>query len=498
MDRALLSSTSKVESEPLSTKASRGRGLKQAVLIASLATFGLGYNTGIAAGAMINIRDDKAFAPLSGLEDGALVSCVLAGATLGAALGPFSDRFGRRSTLLATAAIYVIGGVAMACSLGPLSLLISRCFTGLGVGIASCIVNLYISEITPAELRGQLGGWAPFLGTSGILTSYVVSGLLGLLPGGAWRLQFGLGAAPGLLQLLLSERVPETPRWLVAGGKSAQARKALEQLFDEMPSSAIDAEVERLEAEVAQRQTSKQVGLRSLLFEHKRGAFLGVGINVLQQVSGINVVIYYGSTVLQLVGLSSTVSMVVLSTMTALQLVATAVLIRFVDKYGRRPLALWGLKFMVGGLMLLVVAFLGEGAFWAPPCTISGVLIYRLAFSLSLGPLPYIMTSEFFPQEARAAGVAFSWTSNWAANCAVSLLFPVSREWLEVPMGQSGGAAFIFTVYAVFCAVAYFFCRECLPETSGVQLEECSPPSNRAAHKTSGQLQARANTSSAV
>lgn len=458
----------------------RGKGLKQAVLAASCGTFALGYNTGIAAGAMLYIRDDEAFAPLSGLEEGALVSCVLAGATLGAALGPLSDRLGRRGALLGSAAIFVVGGVAMALAPGTIALLWARGLTGVAVGQASGLVNLYIAEIAPADVRGQLGGWAPFLGTTGILVSYVVSALLGLLPGGAWRIQLGLGALPGVVQLLLTRLQPESPRWLLARGKSAKAREVLERLFDETPSFVLDAELDRLQTEVSLRQSSQQVGIMTLFGKYSGGAFLGIGINVLQQVSGINVVIYYGSTVLQIVGLDDTASMIALSTMTALQLCATAVLIRFVDKYGRRPLALWGLIFMVFGLITLVIAFLSDGAPWAAPVTIASVLVYRMAFSLSLGPLPYIMTSEFFPQEARAAGVAVSWTSNWAANFAVSLLFPISNEWFSEMLGASIGPAAIFGIYAVFCVVAFCFCLRFLPETSGVQLEDCSPRKLRA------------------
>merc|ERR1711957_310241 len=157
-----------------------------------------------------------------------------------------------------------------------------------------------------------------------------------------------------------------------------------------------------------------------------------------------------------------------------LQLSATLALVKVVDRVGRRPFALFGLAAMIVGLGAMIVGFLSEGAWWSAVAAVLGMLVFRASFSLSLGPLPYIMTSEFFPQEARATGVALSWTSNWTANFVVSLMFPVSQDYLKESLGESVGTAVIFSIYIFFSCIALCFVHRYLPETSGLDLEECS------------------------
>ncbi|CAK9024026.1 Facilitated trehalose transporter Tret1 [Durusdinium trenchii] len=168
--------------------------------------------------------------------------------------------------------------------------------------------------------------------------------------------------------------------------------------------------------------------------------FVGVGINVLQQVSGINVFIYFAEQILDDAGLGH-YAMLSAAIVSGIQLAATAALIRYIDKLGRRPLAATGIVGMLVGLMLIVVGSLlrGAGALLSVTAwfALSSMLIYRAAFSLSLGPLPYVMTSEFFAQEARAAGVGFCWAMNWLSNFGVSLCFKVLVKALPGPYGQA-------------------------------------------------------------
>lgn len=475
-----------------STLAAHESKLRLSVFVSSLNSFCLGYNTGIIAGALIFIEGDPMFEPVSSLDSGMIVSCVLAGATLGAAGGSVADYIGRRSTQLAVASIFVLAPLGMAFAPNTWLLVVARSLSGVGVGVSSVLVNLYISEIAPAESRGRLGGWAPLMGTAGILVSYIVSAICSVLPGGAWRLQVGFATLPALTLLLLQRSIPETPRWLVVQERHEQALTSLRQLFPRASEEVVQAELQRIVADLSQSQVNEKVGICALCSHYTVPCILGVSINVLQQVSGINVVIYFGPKILDEAGFDTTESMIATAAVSAMQIVATLLLMRHIDRIGRRPLALLGIILMMFGLGLLIASFFGKAvslgatglASWTSWVAVSGMLVFRSAFSLSLGPLPYIMTSEFFPQKARAAGVALSWMSNWGSNFCVSLTFPIIVEAFGHLIGKQAGIAVIFSIYVVFCIVAYVFVLKLLPETMGLRLEAAAGGNADAQHQS--------------
>lgn len=459
---------------PASRSADRFR-LERTVLLASLGVFCLGYNTGIIAGDMTYIQQDSEWHPrfgkLSSSIQGMIVSLALAGATVGALCSSISDMAGRRRSMLLMALLYVLGPLIMTLAPNVWVLISGRAVVGLSIGLASCLVNLYISEIVPAESRGRLGSWAPFMGTCGILVSYITSTCLGFLPGGVWRIQLGLAIAPAACLLIFSGLLPETPRWLLSKGRRADARLALQLFYPVSANELVDAELEKIAAELNSLQANPKIGLCSLLCKHSAASLIGIAINVLQQVSGINVVIYFGPTILNEAGFSETAAMVATASVSIVQLMATVLLMRFVDRVGRRPLALSGLVLMMVGLGLLVAAFFLQGHPGAAVLAVAGMLVYRAAFSLSLGPLPYIMTAEFFPQEARASGVALCWGANWGTNVVVSQSFPMMVDFFKEHVAPDTGIALIFGIYMVFCVIALVVVYILLPETRGVSLE---------------------------
>eukprot|EP00930_Biecheleria_cincta_P050252 TRINITY_DN35425_c0_g1_i1.p1 TRINITY_DN35425_c0_g1~~TRINITY_DN35425_c0_g1_i1.p1 ORF type:complete len:516 (+),score=67.37 TRINITY_DN35425_c0_g1_i1:37-1548(+) len=446
--------------------------LSRTVATASLSLFCLGYNTAIVAGVQEGLKHDTSFGGVSGgLATGELASCALASAAVGALAGQVANMIGRRKTLLSAALLFFVTPLLTAAVPNFRLLLAARILSGFAIGLASVLTNLYISEVSPAVCRGRLGGWGPFIGTTGILVSYVVSSALDPLPNGAWRWQFGLASVPAFIQLLLHRNLPETPRWLLSNSRPDEAKAALKRLFPLAAEACLDEEIKRLEEDLdSARQTHPVRTLGLCQAPHRVPTIIGVSINVLQQVSGINVFIYFGPTILQQAGFGN-YSMISTTVVSVIQLSATAVLIKYIDIIGRRPLALRGILGMLVGLALLAGGSIMRATGLATAITawpsLLGMLIFRAAFSLSLGPLPYVMTSEFFAQEARASGVGLCWAMNWISNFGVSLSFPVMSEALPGDRGQ----ALIFGIYAFFSAVAYVVVFCLLPETNGVRLD---------------------------
>lgn len=264
----------------------------------------------------------------------------------------------------------------------------------------------------------------------------------------------GAGVVPALLQLLLGfVAMPESPRWRRSlGARDAALRAPLADGAD-AGASPQEPEPEGWKGLLAAIRSGRAVGpLR-----------LGVGLQVLQQVSGINVAVYYGPQIFVKAGFDKQQADVLNALVSAAQMIAMLALSCVIDRVGRRPVSLLGLIFMVASLLALAVAFLfhGVGAAWM---ACAAVLIYRVAFSISLGPLPYIVCAEIFPSAYRAVGVSVTWGVNWAANFVVSLTFPL----LTKAVGEAG----VFFLYTAMCVLALWFVWACMAETTGRTLEE--------------------------
>ena len=314
---------------------------------------------------------------------------------------------------------FLVGTVGMVVSDSFWVLLVSRTVAGLGVGLASTLCNLYISEVAPADVRGKFGAWAPFSVTFGILVSYILAWACTKLfsdPGVVWRVMLGAGGVPAAAGLCMAGLLVESPRWLMQQGRLEDARVALTLLYKETATthSHVQAEAMKLHADlqaqaIAQSADSSAPSPMQQLFfvrSNWRPLLIGVVLNVLQQVCGINVVVYFAPTVLVQAGFSKTASILLTAGVGVAQLVATYVLMQLVDRVGRRPLNFIGLGAMVASLVVMALAFasgIRELALskWL---AVGGMLVFRVAFSLSLGPLPYIITPEVFQSSVRPAG----------------------------------------------------------------------------------------------
>ena len=433
--------------------------MKIAIIAATAALGGLlfGYDTGVISGAILFLRE--AF-HLSNLMLGVVTSLALAGAALGAGVGgPLSDRYGRRPILIATACIFVVGGLVSASAMSLPMLLVGRFVVGLGIGGASMLTPLYLAEIAPARERGALVSSSQLAVTVGILVAYLVG--YAFAADGAWRWMLGLGAMPGVVLAVGMLVLPETPRWLAGHGHVDQARAALLRLRG--VTADIKPEMARLRADLHPDVKALPTGRLG----HKAARLplvVGIGLALFQQVTGINTVIYYAPVIFQSSGLSSA-SAAILATagIGIVNVVMTMIAIRLVDRVGRRPLLLGGLLGMGVSLCLLATAFLlGQGG-WLSLLTAATLATYVGFFAIGLGPVFWLLISELFPLAIRARGMSAATIVNWLANLVVALTFLDMTELL----GRPG----VFFLYAGFTFAALVFAYRLVPETKGLSLE---------------------------
>nr|GMD93285.1 probable inositol transporter 2 [Ipomoea batatas] len=320
-----------------------------------------GYDTGVISGALLYIRDDfKAVDRKTVLQE-AIVSTAVAGAIIGAAIGGWlNDRFGRRAAILVADFLFFVGAVVMAAAPSPALLIAGRVFVGLGVGMASMTSPLYISEASPAKVRGALVSTNGFLITGGQFLSYLFNLAFTKAPG-TWRWMLGAAGLPALLQFILMLLLPESPRWLYRQGRAEEAEAILRKIYSpEEVEPEIQALKESVEKEAQESKESERISVLKLckITAIRRGLIAGVGLQIFQQFVGINTVMYYSPTIVQLAGIASNRTALLLSLVTAgLNAVGSVVSIYFIDRTGRKKLLVFSLCGVILSLGFLSAVF---------------------------------------------------------------------------------------------------------------------------------------------
>ncbi|MGA8795519.1 MAG: sugar porter family MFS transporter [Candidatus Cybelea sp.] len=430
------------------------------LLVASIAALGgllFGYDTGVISGAILFIS--KEFA-LDNRLQAFTISVVLIGCIGGSAVsGSVADRIGRRPTLFGAGVIFLLGALLSALAGNEAILLCGRFVVGLGIGLSSVVAPLYISEVAPAPVRGALVSLYQFAITIGILAAYIVDYLFA--GGGQWRWMLGLAVIPSLILMGGMVRMPESPRYLFKVGRDPLAREELQRIYDDETAS------EREEASILESLKVKRGGLRALLSPAIRPAlFLGVSLAVLQQITGINSVIYYGPRIFEMAGVgSAAASILAQSLVGAVNCGMTLVAIFFVDRIGRKPLLYAGLTGMFVALSVMAYAF-SQPHLSGSLGTIAlvSMMVYVGCFAFSFGPILWLLISEIFPLPVRGTGMSVSTLANWVGNFAVSQSFLTMVERLGSPA--------TFGAYAALCIVTIIFVRAMVPETKLELLEE--------------------------
>ncbi|XP_007009122.2 PREDICTED: inositol transporter 4 isoform X2 [Theobroma cacao] len=331
-----------------------------------------GYDTGVISGALLYIREDFQQVDRKTWLQETIVSMAVAGAIAGAAFGGWvNDRFGRKKSILGADVLFAVGAIIMAVAQAPWIIILGRFFVGLGVGMASMTAPLYISEASPARIRGALVSTNGLLITGGQFLSYLIN-LAFTKTSWTWRWMLGIAAVPALVQFILMLSLPESPRWLYRQDKVEEARSILERIF---PANEVDDEMNALKLSVEAEQADEHAIGDGLIQKVKgalsnvvvrRGLYAGITVQVAQQFSGINTVMYYSPTIVQFAGFASKKTALALSLITSgLNAVGSIVSMTFVDRYGRRRLMLISMAAIILCLVTLSFVFL-EAANHAP------------------------------------------------------------------------------------------------------------------------------------
>lgn len=448
-------------------------------LVATLGGLLFGYDTGVISGA---IEPLTARFALNGFMKGWASGCVLIGCATGVlVVGPLSDRFGRKLAMFLAVLMFLASALGTALPNDVWTFIVFRFIGGVGIGIASISTPMYIAEITPAHLRGRLVSVNQIAIVGGIAATAFVNYFIARAKGDpalpenqawlintGWRWMFATGLLPAVLFALLLIPIPESPRWLIERRREDRAAEILGKIagpdFGATECAAIKAAI------------SQEQGTWGELFSRKlrRPLLLGIALAVLQQVTGINVFLYFGATIFKTMSASTGVDAGLLTqfVINGAGVLFTVIAIATVDKWGRRPLMLIGTAGM--GVSLMAMGVMAQAL--TDPAAATGwmllfILLYIACFGLSVGPVTWVILSEIFPTGVRGRALGLATFFLWTADYAVTQTFPLldaKDSWFVAQFNH----AFPFYGYAAFCVVLLLVMWRLVPETKGRTLEE--------------------------
>jgi sugar porter (SP) family MFS transporter len=437
-------------------------------LVAAIGGFLFGFDTSVISGAMVSIKPQFG---LDEFQEGWAVGSLLVGCMIGAFFcGKPSEMYGRKNILLLTATIFLVSTIGCALASDYYFFVVFRMIAGVAVGSASMLSPLYISEIAPPQWRGKLVSFnqlATFTGqalafiSNKFIYDFVIKhqhhfGNYG--NDDVWRYMLGIMAIPSGIFLFFLIFVPESPRWLVIHGKQESAIKVLEKMDRKEKAKAALAEIIYSVEHVA-------TGKMSELFKGKMSKILIIGVMmaIFQQITGINVLMYYAPKIFSLTGVPEDKAFLLTMIMGIVNLVFTILSISLIERMGRKKLLLIGSAGMSVFMFAISLAFYTDN-FRNPVMILTFVMGYLAFFALSLGPIVWVLIGEIFPNRVRSHGVSISIFAMWAANFAISYSLPILLKFI------GGGSTFL--IYAVMCIPCFLFVQKYLIETKGKTLEQ--------------------------
>jgi MFS transporter, SP family, arabinose:H+ symporter len=454
-------------------------------LVASLGGLLFGFDTAVISGTVARVKQQYG---LTELLEGWFTSSALVGCILGAAVaGVLGDRFGRKPTLLVSSVFLFVSALYSAIPPTFTVLVVARWIGGVGVGMASVLAPLYISEFAPPKYRGRLVAFYQLSIVVGILLAYLSNWLIlrfaqnnpgafgsqgvwhWILVAEFWRGMFGAEMVPCVLFFVLLLFVPESPRWLLKAGHEQRGLDLLAKV-----SGAVTARRER--AEIQEGLAREQRSVRELFQPGLRLALLvGVMLSVFGQLSGVNIVVYYGPKILAAAGYQDTAALLSQAGFGLINLVFTILALLVIDRWGRRPLLIGGMAVVTVALAVLGALFLfgaraagpGEVAVTSPAIGLwigLVICVYMACIALSICAVIWVLTPEIFPNRVRGRAASIATFANWSTNALSAQLFP----WYSAHLGMHTA----FFTSAAICTVATLFFWKYVPETKGRSLEE--------------------------
>lgn len=429
------------------------------VAVACLGAILFGYHLGVVNGALEYLSRDLGISENTVLQ-GWVVSISLAGATIGSFTGgALADKFGRTRTFQLDAIPLAVGTFLSATAQSVQTMMIGRLLAGIGIGISSAIVPLYISEISPTEIRGALGSINQLCICIGILAALVAGLPLAQNPLW-WRSMFGIAVIPSVLLALGMMISPESPRWLFQQGKLSQAEASIKKLYGKENVAEV---MHGFEAS-GQNSTEQDASWLDLFGKrYWKVVSVGMALFLFQQLAGINAVVYYSTSVFRSAGIASDVAASAL--VGASNVFGTAIASSLMDKQGRKSLLITSFTGMALSMLLLSLSFTWEVlAPYSGTLAVLGTVLYVLSFSLGAGPVPALLLPEIFASRIRAKAVALSMGMHWASNFVIGLYF--------LSVVNKFGIHTVYMGFASVCLVAVLYIAGNVVETKGRSLEE--------------------------
>ncbi|MCC9178423.1 sugar porter family MFS transporter [Arthrobacter sp. zg-Y750] len=439
------------------------RALRRASWIVTLGGFLFGYDTGVINGALPYMQDDLGLTPVT---EGLITSSLLFGAAFGGAIsGKLTDRFGRRRVLMGLAAVFLLG--TLGTSLAPtIAVMVgSRVVLGLAVGGASALVPVFLAELAPAERRGQMVTRDQLMIVTGQLVAFIANAVIGNLWGedqGVWRWMLVVATLPAIALWIGISFVPESPRWLASKGRFAETLAALRRIRSEEDAQAEHEEVRTLaEKDSAETGTLRDFAEPWLL----RVLLIGMGLSIVQQITGVNAIMYYGTQILEDAGFGTEAALTANIANGVVSVVAAIFGIWLLGRVRRRHMLMTGLIGTGSSLLLIGVVslFVAEGD--ARGYIILALTVLFLGFQQgAVSPVTWLMLSEIFPLKVRGLGIGLSVFVQWMTNFAVGFSFPILMDAI--------GISKTFFIFVVLGLLALVFVRRFVPETRGQSLEQ--------------------------
>jgi len=424
---------------------------------AALAGFLFGFDTVVISGAEQKIQ---ALWSLSPGVHGIVLGSALYGTVIGSLCGGWpTDRFGRRATLLWIGFLYLAAAVGSAFAANALQLIAARFIGGIGIGISTVAAPLYIAEIAPPLYRGRLAGMFQFNIVFGIVVAYLSNALLAGVGEQAWRWMMGVAAFPSLLYSVLCLRIVESPRWLL--GRVADRRAgaaALRDLYPESSPAEIAALAQSISAAASPSATLAPFWTRQL----QAPILLAVQVALFNQLSGINAILYFAPRIFQSTGLSEHAALLQSVGIGITNLVFTFVGLWLIDRVGRRTLLFVGSYGYIGSLGLVSWAFFTNHYAIVPLC----IFVFVAAHAVGQGAVIWVLISEIFPTEHRAAGQTLGSFTHWIMAAVVTSVFP--------SVAAAIAPGYVFAFFCAMMLLQLLWVKTMVIETKGIPLESVS------------------------